>query len=288
VARSGAKRKPRTAPKPAKARSAPTRHEYSAAESDMFFPKLRSQAKWVFVFLALVFAFGFVALGVGTGGNGLGDIFQGLSRGGGTGGPSVSSAQEKVDKGDKTAYKQLAEAYRAKNDRAATIAAGEKYMQAKPNDVDFARTLASDYEGQATELRDKAQVVQDQLTAATGGSAFSVPESSKLGRALGTGQIDRELTTAANQKLTDYYTGIQTAYTKATALYQQIAKARPDDVLLQLLLAQDAYQSRNVPVAIAAYQRVCKLAPDSTECSQAKQQIPFIKAQAKAAGIPSG
>jgi tetratricopeptide (TPR) repeat protein len=254
----------------------------------MFFPKLRSQAKWVFVFLALVFGVGFVAFGVGSGSGGIGDIFQGLGGSGGSSGPSVSSAQEKVDKGDTAAYKELAEAYRAKNDRAATIAAGEKYVQAKPNDIDFARTLASDYEGQATELRTKAQVVQDQLTATTGGSAFGLPESSKLGQALGTGRIDQELTTAANAKLTEYYSGIQTSYTKATALYQRIAKARPDDVLLQLLLAQDAYQARNVPVAIGAYKKVCKLAPESTECAQAKQQIPFIRAQAKAAGVPSG
>ena len=31
----------------------------------MFFPRLRRQAKWVFLFLALVFALGFVGFGVG-------------------------------------------------------------------------------------------------------------------------------------------------------------------------------------------------------------------------------
>ena len=36
----------------------------------MFFPRLRRQAKWMFVFLALVFGVGFVAFGVGgTGGS---------------------------------------------------------------------------------------------------------------------------------------------------------------------------------------------------------------------------
>ena len=46
------------------------------AEKTMFFPKLRRQAKWVFVFLALVFALGFVVFGVGSGGGiGLGDLF---------------------------------------------------------------------------------------------------------------------------------------------------------------------------------------------------------------------
>ena len=48
-----------------------------AAEQDMFFPKLRAQAKWVFVFLALVFGFGFVFFGVGSGSSGISDLLQG-------------------------------------------------------------------------------------------------------------------------------------------------------------------------------------------------------------------
>jgi hypothetical protein len=45
----------------------------------MFFPKLRAQAKWMFVFLALVFGLGFVVFGVGSGvgGTGIGDLLQG-------------------------------------------------------------------------------------------------------------------------------------------------------------------------------------------------------------------
>src|SRR5215208_8243830 len=48
-----------------------------AAEQDMFFPKLRRQAKWMFVFLALVFGLGFVLFGVGSGSGGLSDLLQG-------------------------------------------------------------------------------------------------------------------------------------------------------------------------------------------------------------------
>ena len=50
----------------------------------MFFPRLRRQAKWVFVFLALVFAIGFVAFGVGSGSTGISDILRGNFFGGGT------------------------------------------------------------------------------------------------------------------------------------------------------------------------------------------------------------
>jgi tetratricopeptide (TPR) repeat protein len=43
----------------------------------LFFPRLRRQAKWVFLALAIVFAGGFIFFGVGSGSQGLGDIFQG-------------------------------------------------------------------------------------------------------------------------------------------------------------------------------------------------------------------
>src|SRR5205807_6116507 len=66
------------------------------AESTMFFPRLRSQAKWAFVFLILVFAGGFVFLGVGSGGLDLGSLIRdAFGRHGGSSG-SVSDAQKKV------------------------------------------------------------------------------------------------------------------------------------------------------------------------------------------------
>jgi tetratricopeptide (TPR) repeat protein len=251
----------------------------------MFFPKLRRQAKWMFVFLALVFGVGFVAFGVGSGGGGIGDIFQGLGNSSSSG-PSVGDARKKVENGDLTAYKELAEAYRTENKPDDAIAAGESYVKAKPKDYDFMRTLASDYEGKATTLREQAAAVQADLTAKTGGATFGLGQDTLLGRALGQGKIDQELTTAANQQLTEQYSGIQTAYTRATALYKQVAGAKPDDVLLQLLLAQAAYQAQLVPDAIKAYERVIKLAPDSAEAQQARQQVQVLRLQAQAGRVP--
>ncbi len=241
----------------------------------------------MFVFLALVFGVGFLAFGIGTGGGGIGDIFQGLGQSS-AGGPSVKAAQKKIDKGNLAAYKELADAYRADNKRDEAISAGENYVNARPKDYDFIRTLASEYEGQATTLRAEAAAVQDSLTAQTGGSTFGLPQNTLLGRALGPGRIDQELTTAANQKLTEQYSAIQTAYTRATQLYQMAAKGQPDDVLLQLLLAQAAYQAQLVSVAVKAYARVVELAPDSNEAQQARQQIQLLKLQAKAAAGGAG
>ena len=253
----------------------------------MFFPKLRRQAKWMFVFLALAFGIGFVAFGIGgTGGNGISDLFQ-RSASSNTG-PSVDDAQEKIDDGNLAAYKELTQAYRADGNQDEAIAAGEQYVKVRPKDYDFTRTLASDYEAKAARLRQQATAIQEDLTATTGGTTFSLPQDSVLGRALGTGKIDQELTTAANQKLTELYSGIQTSYTRATGLYEQVAAVRSDDVLLQLLLAQSAYQAQLVPTALKAYERVIKLAPDSAEAQQARQQMQLLKLQAQAGRVPSG
>jgi tetratricopeptide (TPR) repeat protein len=244
----------------------------------MFFPKLRRQAKWVFVLLALAFAVGFVVFGVGSGGGlGLNDILQGSS--GSSSGPSVSDAQKKIDKGDLAAYKELADAYRQDGKLDQAIAAGEQYLKARPTDYEYTRTVAGDYEGRASRQRDQAAAIQNQVTSSTGGTTFAPPGSTKLGQALQPGKIDSELQTAANQKLTTLYAGLQGSFARATQLYQRVTTHAPNDVLLQLLLANAAYQSQNNPVAIKAYHKVIKLSPDSSEAAQAKQQIKFIKSQ---------
>jgi hypothetical protein len=262
------------------------RPEYAAVQSEMFFPKLRRQAKWMFVFLALVFGVGFVGFGVGSGGSGLDQLWSNLGGGGSSTGTSVGDAQKKIAKGDLAAYKELAEAYRAKDEPDNAISAGEQYVKFRPKDFEFARALAGDYEGKAARLRNEATAIQEEVSATTGGvSRFG---STKLGQALGQGKIDSELTNTANKKLTELYSGLDSAYKRATELYQRVAAANPDDTLLQLLLADAAYQARLNTVALEAYRRVIKLAPDSAEAGQARQQIRLIKIQQQAGNASSG
>ena len=102
----------------------------------MFFPKLRRQAKWMFVFLALTFAVGFVGFGVGSSGSGLDQLWNNLGVGGSSG-PSVSDAQKKINKGDLVAYKELADAYRQDGNLDQAIAAGEQYLKARPKDYEY-------------------------------------------------------------------------------------------------------------------------------------------------------
>ena len=58
-------------------------------------------------------------------------------------------------------------------------------------------------------------------------------------------------------------------------------------MLLQLILAQAAYQAQLVDVAVKAYARVIKLAPDSAEALQARQQVQLLEAPGpKPSGFP--
>ena len=148
------------------------------------------------------------------------------------------------------------------------------------------RTLAADYEGAAARQRDEAAAIQEELSSSTG-TTFAIQPQSKLGQALGMGRIDRELTSDANQKLTELFGGIEGNYSRATSLYQSVARVERDDVLLQMLLAQSAYQARKNGIAINAFQRVCKIAPGSPDCTQAKDAILQLRTQA-ISGAPSG
>src|SRR3970282_1228943 len=102
----------RSAPRPRP--TAGKRKPAVTLEDTMFFPRLRRHAKWVFLFLAVAFGLGFIGFGVGAGGVGIGDVFRG--QGGGSGIPSVSDAQKRVNENpkDAKAFRDLATAFQAK------------------------------------------------------------------------------------------------------------------------------------------------------------------------------
>src|SRR5436189_1035247 len=136
--------------KQAAARRPPT------VEQTMFFPRLRRQAKWVFVFLAFVFAAGFVFFGVGSGSTGLGDLLRGNfnifgSGGGSTTSTAVKNALKRTQAHPKEpeAWRALAPAYSGDGKLAQANTANEHLLKLKPNDASTLQSVAACYETKA-------------------------------------------------------------------------------------------------------------------------------------------
>src|SRR5919206_4957832 len=110
-----------------------------AVENQLFFTRLRSQAKWAFALMVIVFGAGFAFLGVGSGGLDLGQMIRDTfgSKGGG-GGTSISKALKEVQKHPReaAAYKKLADAYHAKGKTDEEISTLQQYTRLAPKDGD--------------------------------------------------------------------------------------------------------------------------------------------------------
>ena len=142
----------------------------------MFFPRLRRQAKWVFVFLAFVFAAGFVFFGVGSGSTGLGDLLRGNfnifgSKGSSTNSSAVKSALKKTQAHpkDPNAWNDLASAYQTDGKLTQANTALEHLLKLRPNDTGALQRVASFYETKATDKETEARNLQAQAPLSLGG-----------------------------------------------------------------------------------------------------------------------
>src|SRR3954453_8148302 len=127
------------------------RRERKAAEQGMFFPKLRTHAKWVFVLLAVVFAGGFVLFGVGSGSNGIGNVLQDwLNIGQSSSGPSTSKLERKTAQNpkDAQAWNDLAVAYESKQRTDDAVRALEHLVVLRPRSLDALQQLVGQYQRQ--------------------------------------------------------------------------------------------------------------------------------------------
>jgi predicted Zn-dependent protease len=246
----------------------------------MFFPRLRKQAKWMFVLLALVFAVGFVGYGVGSGSGGLfnGKLFGFLGGGSGSSGTSVGKAQKEISKhpNQPKGYLDLANAYGDKHQTDQQIAALEQYVRLRPKDADNLRTLASLYLDQASTFQSQAYEAQASSPLSVSSQIFQ--PTGKLGTAIGTDPIASAVT---NKVDTAYQTALaqaQSADQRAVAVSKQLTQLTPNDPAAYLNLAQVAESAQDSATAIAAYQKVLKLEPDSSDVPAIKQQIKQLRA----------
>jgi tetratricopeptide (TPR) repeat protein len=238
----------------------------------MFFPRLRRHAKWVFAFLALVFGLSFVAFGVGAGGVGIGDIFKG--HGSGSGAPSASDAQTRIQKNprDAQAYRDLSTALQTKGDTSGAIQALNGYVFLRPKDTTALGELARLYLVKAQDAQQTLQYAQLRLAylapSAAASSVFSLG-----GRPLDVDPITSALESTLSTQIQTAQTDVQTAAQNAITAYEKIAKITPKDPGVELQLGETARAVGQTATAIAAYKRYLKLAPATDTTKPAVRRL---------------
>src|SRR5688572_1324583 len=201
--------------------AAARRHDV-AIEDTMFFPKLRRNAKWVFLFLAIVFALGFVGFGVGAGGVGIGDVFRGTA--GASGVPSISEAEKRITENprDAAAFRDLATAHQAAGSTNEAIEALENFVVLKPKNSAALVDLASLYLVQVDEAQQRANVANIRAAYLAPGAAvaaFTQLGGSPLEPDPISGAVDRQLSQIVQAELGE----AQTAAAQAVDAYKRRA-----------------------------------------------------------------
>jgi len=257
--------------KQASARRPPT------VEQTMFFPRLRRQAKWVFVFLAFVFALSFVFFGVGSG-SGIGDLLRGNfnifgNNGSSTSSSAVKSALKKTQAHpkDPNAWSDLATAYQTDGKLDDANTAYEHVLKLRPNDLTALQSVANHSEIQYQQKVAEGQSLQGQAPLTLAG-VLGVSSATPVGQILSQDTSSQQLVQKANVAFTDANTALQ----KDAQLYKRIAKLQPTDVNTQFHYAQLADLTGDTPAAIAAYRKVIRLAPTDPSAQQARQRIAVL------------
>jgi tetratricopeptide repeat protein len=236
----------------------------------------------VFVLMVVVFAGGFAFLGVGSGGLDLGSMIQDVfgAKGGG-GGPSIADAQKQVQQHPReaAAYKKLADAYRDKGQSANEITALRQYVKLAPKDATQVERLAGLLASEAGTAAADANAAYAQQQASSGGSALGAASSSKPGQALGSDPIAQAVSTDVSNRLQKATSRYQTESAQAIAMYQRLAKLRPDEQSY-FALAQTAEQFGNSKVALVAYTAALKRVTDPATKSQLRAKIASLKKSA--------
>jgi tetratricopeptide (TPR) repeat protein len=248
----------------------------------MFFPRLRRQAKWMFLFLAIAMGGGFVLFGVGAGGIGLGNV---ISGGGDSGVPSVSEAEEEASENpsDPRAFRQLATAHQADENLDGAVEALERVVLLRPKSVDDLRQLAGLYLAKAGESQTRAN--EANLRAAYLAPGTTVASSITIdGKPLEPDPISNALSTRLSTIVSTELGEAQQSYASAVSTYKKIVAARPRDPSVLLELGQAAENANDTASAIEAYEKFIRLAPTDPTVPEVKRLLK----QLRAFSTPSG
>jgi tetratricopeptide (TPR) repeat protein len=246
----------------------------------MFFPRLRRQAKWMFVLLALVFGGGFVIFGVGSNlPSGLGDVLRDVEH---TNAPSVDDARENVRENPKSpdAYRELASALQQNQRPDEAIPPLERYVKMRPRDESALRELGGLYSSKANRLERQVALAAIDVQEATAGTLVAPQLSGEAAQGFfQPGAIEQAASTEANERYSELAGDLDKAADKAFGTYRRIGRIAPKDAQLQLLIANAAEKGNNPEGAITAYQRFLKLAPEDSSAPAVKDRIKALREQ---------
>jgi tetratricopeptide (TPR) repeat protein len=237
----------------------------------LFFSRLRRQAKFMYVLLAVLFAATFAFLGVGSGSSGLSDLFSGLNIFGSGGGSSISKAQKEVASNPAKGYRDLATAYEQNGDTVQAIGALQSYTALRKKDANAWAELGglqlSHAQTFVTQYQDAA--------AAQAAAAPSQPflPTGTLATAIGTNPIEQAAAQGASDVTNTFYQSAVAAYQDALTSYKTVAKLRPNDANAQFQLASAAQSAGDYPTAVTALKQYLKLNPATTQRSQIESLI---------------
>jgi cytochrome c-type biogenesis protein CcmH/NrfG len=239
----------------------------------LFFVRMRRNAKPVYLVLAVLFAVTFAFLGVGSGTNGgLDQLFSNLNIFK-KDSSSISAALDAVKKhpNDPNAFRKLATAYTAKGNKTGAIDALQQLTTLKPKDTTAWGQLA------ALQMAD-AQDFRNQYGAAYQSQQLAAPSTpflpaGKLGTALGSNPIEQAAASLASTATNDLYSKTLLAYQNAVSSYKQLARLQPGDANAQFQLASAAQTAGDTATAVGAYKAYLKINPNSSTAAQIRQLI---------------
>ncbi len=273
-----AKQQAKKAAQPTKTRARGRRRHSGGGNpnQDLFFVRLRRHQKWVYALLAVVFGLSFVLVGVGSGGSGgLIDNFKGIF--GGSGGGSVSKAQDEIKKNPAKGYQDLALAYEQKGDLKSATEALKSYLVIRKTDAATWATLAGLEMSQGSKFATQFQNAQQAAQTADPSAPF-LP-GGVLGSAVGQNPTYQGASQDAATRTSLLYQKAVGAYGDAVTHYQRASKLRPQNTSYLQQLATAAQNAGNTQVTVNALKRYLKVDPNSPLKAQYEKAIKALQQQ---------
>jgi tetratricopeptide (TPR) repeat protein len=273
-----AKQQARAKAQPTKARARGRRRHSGGGNpnQDLFFVKLRRHQKWVYAVLAVVFGISFALLGVGSGnGGGLEQLWNGIF--GGSGGTSITKAQDEIKSNPAKGYQDLALAYEQKGDLKGATTALRSYLALKKNDAKTWGTLAGLEMTQGNRYATQYQQAQQAAQAADPSAPF-LPGGA-LGSAVGQNPTYQGASQTASAKTSLLYQNAIGAFGQALKDYQSALKVEPRNTVYLQQLATAAQYSSNTKVEANALRRYLKVNPNAPNRNALEKQIKALSTQ---------